>query len=246
MADCLLMAHLVAGYPDLETSVAIAMALAEGGADYLEVQFPFSDPTADGPTIEHACRAALENGFKVDAGFELLRRLATETPTPLFIMTYGSLVFARGAEAFARQAKAVGVRGLIIPDLPPDYDENLFAAGAAAGLAVTPVIAPEITDRRLEYIGALRPEFMYTALRLGITGDQTELDAAAIRYLDKVAAFGAKTVAGFGVRTRKQMEALASHAHAAAVGSHFLEIFKNSGNGYRAALTGAAQRLKGR
>ncbi len=218
-----LMAHMIAGYPDLETSVAVAKALAAGGADYLEVQFPYSDPTADGPTIERASQAALAGGFRVDDGFALMRRLRETLEIPLFVMTYGSLVFARGVARFCDDAVAAGVRGVIIPDLPPDYSEGLFDEGGQRGLAVVPVIAPEITEARLRVVGDLRPEYIYTALRLGITGRKTELDGGTIRYLDRVSGLGAKVVAGFGVRSGEQMRALSGHAYAAAVGSYFLE-----------------------
>ncbi len=223
MSECKLMAHIVGGYPDREQSIRAAKGLVAGGAEYLEVQFPYSDPTADGPVIERASQAALDKGFRVVDGFAIMRELAHDLTIPLFIMTYGSLVYARGADEFCRQAAAAGVSGLIIPDLPPDYDENLFASGRKHGLAVVPVIAPEISDARLQYIGSLQPEYIYTALRLGITGSKTSLDENTIRYLEKVAALKAKIVAGFGVRSREQMRALSGHAHAAAVGSYFLE-----------------------
>ena len=247
MADVKLMAHLVAGYPDLEQSLGVARALAEGGADYLEVQFPFSDPTADGPAIERACQAALGAGFTVAAGFDLMRRLAKELPIPLFIMTYGSVATARGSVDFVTRAVDAGVRGVIVPDLPPDYDEGLFAAGRAAGLAVVPVIAPGISEARLRMIAGLEPEFIYTALRLGITGSETALDAATLGYLDSVAKLGAKIIAGFGVRSRAQMLALSGHVHAAAVGSHFLNRLHARGNAdVGETLAAAARELTGK
>lgn len=229
MNDVRLMAHLVAGYPDMETTRRIARALVRGGADSLEVQFPFSDPSADGPLIERASQTALENGFKVSDGFALMKELG-ELNAPLFIMTYGSLVFSRGVDRFCEDAASAGVRGLVIPDLPPDYSEGLFDAGKKHGVAIVPVIAPEISAERLALIGGLKPEYIYTALRLGITGSRTKLDEGTIAYLDRVRALGAKIIAGFGVRTREQMVALAGHADEAAVGSHFLEAFNASGN----------------
>lgn len=242
-----LMAHMIAGFPSMEASETIARALAEGGAEYLEVQFPFTDPSADGPVIERASQAALEGGFTVDGGFALMERLAGRLEIPLFIMTYGSLVFARGTGKFCADAHNAGVKGLIIPDLPPDYSEGLFDEGAKQGLAVVPVIAPGIAEERLERIGALHPEYIYTALRLGITGSATALDAGTISYLDRVGRLGAKIVAGFGVKTFAQMQALSGHAHAAAVGSHFIECLNRAGPGADAArvLTDAARALKG-
>ena len=242
-----LMAHTVAGYPDMETSFVAARALVRGGADYMEVQFPFSDPSSDGPTIERACQVALDGGFRVEDGFALMKRLRKEVDIPLFIMTYGSLVFARGAEDFCDRTVAAGLQGLIIPDLPPDYSEGLFEAGKKRGLAIVPVIAPEISPARLQAIGDLKPEYIYTALRLGITGSRTQLDDKTIRYLDRVKALGAKVVAGFGVRTREQMLALAGHADAAAVGSFFLERLNAmpAGGDVEGTLGAAVRELKG-
>ncbi len=242
-----LMAHLIAGYPSMAASERMAAALVEGGADYLEVQFPFTDPSADGPLIEQASQKALDAGFTVREGFALMARLSASLPVPLFIMTYGSLVYAKGTAAFCGAAKDAGVAGLIIPDFPPDYAEGLFDEGRARGLAVVPVIAPEIAPERLALIAALRPEYIYTALRLGITGSATALDADTIAYLDRVGKTGAKIIAGFGVRSAEQMRALAGHAHAAAVGSHFLRCLGEAGEGAdgAAVLRAAAQKLKG-
>ncbi len=240
-----LMAHMIAGYPAMDRSETVAQALADGGADYLEVQFPFTDPSADGPTIEHASQKALDAGFTVKEGFALMERLSKRLSIPLFIMTYGSLVYARGAAGFCEAAKQAGVAGLIIPDFPPDYSEGLFEEGAKRGLAVVPVIAPGITDERLSLIAALRPEYIYTALRLGITGSATELDGRTIAYLDRVGGIGAKIIAGFGVKSRDQMRALSGHAHAAAVGSYFIERLRRAGENADAAavLSAAAHEL---
>jgi len=247
MPECKLMAHLVAGYPDMDTSRRAALALAAGGADYLEVQFPFSDPSADGPVIERACHASLAAGFRVEDGFRMVGRLRNEVNIPVFIMTYGSLVFARGAEPFVRRATDAGARGLIVPDFPPDFSEGLFDAGKVAGLAVVPVIAPGISDERLEIIRRLASEYVYTALRLGVTGGGTTLDAGTVAYLDKVAGLNAKVIAGFGVRSREQMAALSGRAYAAAVGSFFVERLRGAlaGGNVEAVLSAAARELTG-
>ncbi len=243
MSDIKLMAHMIAGYPDYEESLAVARALVRGGADYLEIQFPFSDPSADGPVIERASHVALANGFRLADGFRLISTMAKETDVPIFIMTYASLVFTGGIENFVRTAAEAGVSGLVIPDLPPDYDEGLYRAGKAAGVVITPVLSPAMTKERLEFIKKLKPEYVYTALRVGVTGKATDLDEATLAYLDDVSAIGAKIIAGFGVRTREQMRMLAGKAHASAVGSYFLEEMKNSGDPLK-ALEKACRGLK--
>ena len=245
MPECELMAHLVAGYPDMERSRRIALALADGGADYLEVQFPFSDPSADWPLIERACHAALADGFTVEAGFGLVGELSRALPIPVFIMTYASLATAKGCPDFAGRAARSGARGLIIPDLPPDYDEGLYAAGRSAGLAVVPVIAPGISDARLEMFRRLEPEYVYTALRPGVTGGRTVLDAGSLGHLDRIACLGGKIIAGFGVCSREQLLALSGQVLAVAVGSYFLACLEEAG-GDPAAAGLAAAKLKGR
>ncbi|MDR1534399.1 MAG: tryptophan synthase subunit alpha [Planctomycetota bacterium] len=244
MPDRKLMAHLVAGYPDLETSRDIALALAEGGADFLEIQFPFSDPSADGPRIERACHAALAAGFTVSSGFELAGELAGKLAIPLFIMTYASLATAKGSGDFATKAAAAGVRGIIVPDLPPDYDEGLYDAGGRAGLAVVPVVAPGISEARLDLLRRLRPEYVYTALRLGVTGRESRLDSGNREYLARIGSLGAKIVAGFGVRSSEQFLALSGQVHAVAVGTFFLDCLEKAG-GKPAALIRAVAGLKG-
>ena len=134
----LIMAHMVAFYPDLARSRDVARGLAEGGAAYLELQFPFSDPTADGPDIQRACSAALEAGFTVDAGFELTAEICGSVRVPVFLMSYANLLFTRGVKRFLAEAAACGVRGVIVPDLPADYDEGLFREAVETGLMHSP------------------------------------------------------------------------------------------------------------
>jgi tryptophan synthase alpha chain len=218
-----IMAHLVAGYPDAESALAAALGLAEGGASLLELQFPFSDPTADGPLIQEACDAALSRGFRVEAGFELLRRIHEATGLPVFLMSYAGLVVARGVPAFLQRAREAGAMGLIVPDLPVDSDEGLFGLGRALGLQIVPVAAPDTRPRRLAIMASTGAEYLYAALRRGITGEQTEIGRENLAFLAQVGGLGLKVLAGFGVRRREQVLALAPLAHAVVVGSRFVE-----------------------
>jgi tryptophan synthase alpha chain len=172
------------------------------------------------------------------------RELAATVKLPIFIMTYASLVAAKGSARFARLAAEAGAKGLIVPDLPPDYDEGLFAAGREAGLAIAPVVAPGISDARLALVAGLAPEYVYTALRLGITGVNTSLGEESAAFLAKLAGLCGKIIAGFGVRSREQMLALSGRAHAAAVGTYFLDCLEKAG-GDTASLVATAAALTG-
>jgi tryptophan synthase alpha chain len=216
------MTHMIAFYPDEERSLVVAEALADGGASYLEVQFPYSDPTADGPIIQKGCQQAIEKGFRKKAGFRLVEKIAAGTGIPLFIMSYAGLVVSGGTDLFVRQAKNAGASGVIVPDLTVGHDEGLYAAARREGLHCVPVIAPSVLPARVRMIADENPEYLYAALRAGVTGRRTDTEQAA-RFLEKVRPIGGKILAGFGIRERRQIEALAPCVHALVVGSAVIE-----------------------
>lgn len=225
------MTHMVAGYPDRERSLAVVRGLIDGGAAYLEIQFPFSDPSADGPTIQAACGAALAAGFSLDEGFTLVEEAAAMSDIPIFIMSYANPVFTLGVDAFAARARKAGAAGLIVPDLTIDADEGLYAAGRKAGLAVVPVLVPTVSSARLESLLEAGAEYLYIALRRGITGRETQIAAETTDFLDRCASGGARLFAGFGIRTPEQIELLAPHVEAAVVGSALVEVIAQSTGG---------------
>ncbi|MFP4407739.1 MAG: tryptophan synthase subunit alpha [Spirochaetaceae bacterium] len=214
-----LMAHMVAGYPDWERSFEVARALADGGADYIELQFPFSDPSADGPAIQGACSAALEAGFKLKEGFRLLRAIRERIGREVFLMSYASPVFSRGVEQFVGRAAELGVTGVIVPDLPFDHDEGLYAACSSHGVEAVPVVVVTLPEERIERILALDPAYLYASLRRGITGTKTEIGEENIRFLDRFSAAETEVMGGFGISERAQVEALAGHVDTVVVGS---------------------------
>lgn len=216
------MAHMVACYPNYNASVEVAHALADAGAGFLEIQFPFSDPTADGPVIQAACTKALSSGFTVDEGFRLVREIAEKIDVPLFIMTYASIVYARGVKEFVQAAKEAGARGLIVPDLPPDYDEGLYGHGKQAGIAVVPVLVPTAREERIETVLSAKPEYLYAALRSGITGTKTTLGPENLDFLDRLRESGARVMGGFGIQTREQVAELSPHVDTVIIGSTFV------------------------
>jgi tryptophan synthase alpha chain len=225
-----IMAHMVAFYPGRGASLETARALADGGARYLEVQFPFSDPTADGPLIQEACRRALERGFKVRLGFDLVREIRESCGIPVFVMGYANTVFFHGVGGFVETAAESGACGVIVPDLPPDYDEGLFQAAGRAGVQAVPVVSPSTSDGRLNMVLAGGSEFVYTTLRSGITGAYTAIGEGNIAFLERVAGHGKKTLAGFGISEKKQVDALSPHVHACVVGSAFVRVVAETGS----------------
>ena len=220
-----LMSHLVAGFPDAETSVAVADALVRGGTSILEVQLAFSDPSADGPAIQTASTVALEKGFSTRKGLEIVKRIRERHPeTPIYVMTYGSLAFTPGVENFVVACKEAGASACIVPDLPFDGDEGLTEACRKHGLENIPVSAPSMRRERLEALASRGFECVYAALRAGTTGSETTIDRATLDFIDAVGARGSKVLGGFGIRNGEQSRVLCRHVHAVVAGSVFVNL----------------------
>jgi tryptophan synthase alpha chain len=214
---------MVAYYPDRDGSLEVAAALIDGGSAYLEIQFPFSDPTADGPVIQTACTRALEQGFTVESGFELVSSIRKRSDIPIFLMCYANTVFFHNVESFLDRCARSGAQGIIVPDLPHDYDENLYSLAGQRELWAVPVVAPSAKDERLRSILHLKPFYLYAALRTGITGQETEIGEDNISFLRKILESSGdeniRILAGFGVSKSEQIASLAPHVHATIVGS---------------------------
>ena len=227
------MAHLVAAFPDWDTSLRVGEAMIDGGAGLLEVQFPFSDPTADGPWIQRACADALAAGFAVDDGFRLVDRLANRPGAPqVFVMVYANLAFRPGIEPFLARCRDAGARGVIVPDLPPDYDEGLYAAGRNLALEVVPVVPVTARAERLRtVVESSRTGSLYTALRKGVTGGYTRISDDSVRFLRDARALGVSVMAGFGISERAQVDALAPLVDTVIVGSAFIRALLEAPEG---------------
>ncbi|HUX13948.1 MAG TPA: tryptophan synthase subunit alpha, partial [Spirochaetia bacterium] len=154
---------------------------------------------------------------------------------PVMLMSYASLVYARPMETFVREALNAGVAGLIVPDLPIDSDEGLYAIGTKLGIDVVPVVVPSMSDARLDLLRRIQPRYVYAALRSGITGSYTDIGEENFAFLRKVAAFGPMVLAGFGVRSPQQVALLAPHVHAVVVGSAFVGEIASAGSDSGAA-----------
>ncbi|MCQ2586571.1 MAG: tryptophan synthase subunit alpha [Treponema sp.] len=220
-----LMSHLVAGYPSDELSLTAARALVDGGADILEIQLPFSDPSADGPAIQGACTEVLQRNYRTADGLKFIETIHKEFPEiPIYIMSYGSLIYTPGVAAFCKKAAGVGVKGMIIPDLPFDFDEGLTQACKDNGMINIPVAAPTMTDERLSKLANAGFPYIYAALRAGITGTNTSIDEKTLAFLNKVSAGGSKVYGGFGISNGEQSGALADSVEAVVAGSVFVRL----------------------
>lgn len=229
--------HFIAGFPSFEESLEVARTLIDSGAFALEMQIPFSDPNADGSVIEAACRKALEANCSSNEAFQLLRTIRSESEIPIFVMSYASLVVTPGVENFVRSAKEAGANGLIIPDLTPGSDENLYRIAAQWGCPAVPVVVPWISDERLKEVLSEPIEWLYVALRSGITGTYTELGSQQVAFLAKIREYSVslsphkrvKIMAGFGIQDASQVKTVAEVADAVIVGSAIVNAISTSG-----------------
>jgi tryptophan synthase alpha chain len=204
-----LMPYLMGGFPDLETSRAIGLAYADGGADLVELGVPYSDPLADGPVIHGAGTKALAAGATLDGVLDVCRTLSERLPVVL--MCYANPVLARGVDAFAAAAADAGASGLIVPDLPLEEAPEVLAACDAAGLALVPLVAPTTPDERLRAIGERARGFLYTVSVAGTTGERTGTTESFATILARASAATAVPVAlGFGIATPEAAAAAAA------------------------------------
>jgi tryptophan synthase alpha chain len=207
-----LIPYVVAGYPDAETSFEIALAAIDGGADVLEIGLPYSDPLADGATLQRASQAALRAGATLDGSIRLVRRIAKARPgLPLVPMCYANQVIGGGdgAEAARRLAEA-GASGIIVADLTPDEGAPFEAAACPVGLAVVYLVAPTTPRERRAAIAARSAGFLYCVSLTGVTGARTSLPAQVARLVREVRAVSSVPVGvGFGVSRPAHVRALA-------------------------------------
>jgi tryptophan synthase alpha chain len=217
-----LMPYMMGGFPDMETSRRVAEAYADGGADLVELGFPFSDPLADGPVVHAAGTAALRAGATTHEVLGVGRALAERVP--VVAMVYANLVMARGLERFADDLAAHGIAGLIVPDLPLEESDGVRAACDAAGVALVALMAPTTPAERMARIGASARGFVYAVSVAGTTGERAALSEV---FVDIVARAKASTdvpvAVGFGIGTPElAREAADAGADGVIVGSRLV------------------------
>ncbi len=236
-----LIAYVCAGDPTPDATEGIVQALIHGGADIVELGLPFSDPVADGPTIQAASERALSAGMNSDRYFELIGSLDVEVP--LVCMTYYNLIFKRGIEKFVHDCKDAGISGIIVPDLPVEESEELAECCVKNSVDFIFLIAPTTTEERINMILEHGSGFMYLVSRVGVTGARSDVAESTTKLLSRVKTDIPKSV-GFGISNGKQAkEVVEDGADAVIVGSAFVDIIA-SGNDVNARLEALAKELK--
>ncbi len=219
-------AYIMAGDPDYETSFEIVKGLPAAGVDVIELGLPFTDPMADGPTIQLAGQRALEAGQTLNKTLELARRFReTDAETPIVLMGYYNPIYSHGVERFLTDAKEAGIDGLIIVDLPPEEDDELCIPAQAAGLNFIRLATPTTDDKRLPKVLQNTSGFVYYVSITGITG---AANAVATDVGPEVARIKSATdlpiVVGFGIKTPEASREIASVADGAVVGSALVDL----------------------
>lgn len=226
-----LMTHVVVGYPTLADTILLVKAMAAEGVDIIELQIPFSDPLADGPTIMKACESALAHGVKVKDAFRVMQELSQAVAIPLLFMAYYNTVFHYGVEKFCKDAKQAGAAGLIVPDMPIEEEaqEGFYKACKKHGLYAIHVISPASTHQRLKKNAAVARGFIYCTARQGITGVKATLGNDLATYLKQVKRyFSIPLAVGFGISQPEHVQALQGKADIAIVGSAIIDIINSS------------------
>ena len=228
----LLSIYFTAGYPNLNDTVGIIKDLETSGVDMIEIGLPFSDPLADGPTIQASSTAALENGMTTELLFEQLKAIRPSVSIPLIIMGYFNPVLQYGVEAFCKKCQEIGIDGLILPDLPADvYDEDYKAIFEKYGLINVFLITPQTSDERIRYIDSISKGFIYMVSSASTTGAKSGFGHAQSDYFERINNMNLKNpqIVGFGISNNDTFTQATKYAKGAIIGSAFIKHLTHNG-----------------
>ena len=223
----LLNVYFTAGYPKLDDTVRIAKALQDSGADILEIGLPFSDPVADGPTIQQSSTQALDNGMTLEKLFVQLADVRKTVTIPILMMGYINPVIQFGIERFCKKCAEVGVDGLILPDLPmSEYEEMYKPVFEKYGLYNVFLITPQTSESRIRKIDELSNGFIYMVAASSITGAKSEISQVQVDYFNRVNSMGLKNrrMIGFGISNHSTFSQACNYADGAIMGSAFIKL----------------------
>lgn len=223
--------YFTAGYPDLDGTVAIAEAIEKAGADFMEIGFPYSDPVADGPTIQESSQKALENGMNLNLLFSQLKEMRSRVNIPVLLMGYANPMVQYGVERFCKTASEAGVDGVIVPDLPMyEYESMYKDVFAKYGLSNIFLVTPQTSEERIRKIDELSNSFIYLLSSSSVTGKSLEVSASIEDYYKRIKAMQLKNpiVIGFGISNNKTYTKACEYASGAIVGSAFVKYLAST------------------
>lgn len=228
----LLSIYFTAGYPALNDTVKIIQELVANGVDMIEIGLPFSDPLADGPTIQASSTKALKNGMHTELLFNQLKDIRKSVSIPLIIMGYFNPVLQYGVEAFCKKCQEIGIDGLILPDLPLDvYQDQYESIFKKFGLKNIFLITPQTSDIRIRQIDAASDGFIYMVSSASVTGSQAGFGSEQSDYFDRIASLNLKNpqIVGFGIRNADTFQQATKSAKGAIIGSAFIKHLTEKG-----------------
>jgi len=228
--DLLVMAHVVCGYPSFAENMQELEIMAEAGVDLVELQFPFSEPNADGPLFVKANEESLKSGTSVEQCFEFMREVTARFPFKVLMMGYYNTVFKMGEARFIERLVDAGGVGYILPDLPVEEAGNLHRLSEQAGVEPIILMTPTSSDKRLAQLGAASCGMVYVVARKGVTGSKTDMGDDVVALIERCRQHTKVPIGvGFGVSNRQDMDFLRGHADLAIVGTAALRTWEQSG-----------------
>lgn len=226
----LLMTHIVLGYPSFAVNREVIAQMVAGGVDCIEMQIPFSEPMADGPVILKANQDSIAAGTTVADCLAFGAEMSGKYDIPFLFMTYYNIVFKYGEEQFFQDCRQAGIKGLIVPDLPPEMGGEFFGLAREYQLAPVLIFAPTSTDARMTELNRSAAGFIYCVARRGVTGSQSEFGEEFTRYLSRCRAATALPLAvGFGIQSREDIAAITGKADMAVIGSETIRLVDREG-----------------
>ncbi len=233
--------YFSAGYPNLNDTVQIIQDLEKNGVDLIEIGLPFSDPLADGPTIQASSTQALHNGMTTQILFDQLKNIRESVKIPLIIMGYFNPMLQYGVEAFCQKCAEIGIDGLIIPDLPVDvYADEYKAIFEKYGLINVFLITPQTSDERIRFIDSVSNGFIYMVSSASVTGSQSGFGNTQETYFERIADMNLKNpqIVGFGISNKETFNQATKYAKGAIIGSAFIKHLAENGSGKIAEFVG--------
>ncbi len=228
----LLSIYFTAGYPKLEDTTTVIEELVKSGVDMIEIGLPFSDPLADGPTIQESSTAALKNGMTTAKLFDQIKDIRKTVDIPLIVMGYFNPMLQYGVEKFCATCAEIGIDGLIMPDLPlAEYEEHYQATFEKYGLKMIFLITPQTSDERIRQIDAASDGFIYMVSSASTTGKTSGFSNVQTDYFERIAALNLKNpqIVGFGIKDEETFKAATQTAQGAIIGSAFIKTLTEKG-----------------